>query len=63
MAKVKKSGKIEGRSATDLKSSFVFLVFLSYLLIGPYNFFKNTFWCQTLFFFFSFWKRERVARF
>jgi len=50
MAKMKKSGKIDGRSATDLKSSFVFLVFLSYLLIGLYNFFKNTFWCQTFFF-------------
>jgi hypothetical protein len=63
MAKVKTSGKIDGRSAVDLKSSFVSLVFLSYLLIGPYNFFKKFIWCQTLFFFFSFWRRERVARF
>jgi len=54
MAKVKKSGKIDGRSAIDLKSLFVFLVFLSYLLIGPYHFFKNTFWYQTLFLFFFF---------
>jgi hypothetical protein len=58
MAKVKTSGKIDGRSAVDLKSSFVSLVFLSYLLIGPYNFFKNTFWCQTLFSFIFGGERE-----
>jgi len=60
---VKKSRKISGWSAIGLKSSFVFLIFLSYLLISPYNFFKKHILVSKFIFFIVFFRREGVVGF
>jgi hypothetical protein len=63
---VKKSSKKGGRFVIGWKCLFASLIFLRYLLIGPYIFFKNILVWNFIFLFFSFFsveERERVARF
>ena len=66
MIEVKKSSKKSGRFVIGWKCLFASLIFLRYLLIGPYIFLKNILVSNFIFLFFSFFsveERERVARF